>query len=278
MASMIRQKRIKQIFVNSAVLVVSFVVVFPLLWILFSTFKSEQEMFSLPIHWLPEKWTLEHYRKMWDTTAYQIKNSLLVSSSVTVLAVCFATFGGYSLARFRYPGNQTVGLSILATQMFPGIMFIVPIIIILKQFRLTSTYTGLIIAYLSFALPFGTWMMRNYFRTIPMELEEAALIDGCNRLGAIFRIILPLSMPGIGATVVFTFLLSWRDFMMATQLLPNQAYWTIPVGVVTLIGRYDTGWGPLLAGSLFVAIPVMILFCFLQKLFIEGMTTGGVKA
>lgn len=278
MASMARRKRVKQVFVNLGVLTVSFVVLVPLLWILFSTFKTEQEMFSLPIHWWPEQWTLEHYIQMWNSTAYQVKNSLLVSCSVTILAVFFATFAGYSLARFQYRGKQTVGLAILATQMFPGIMFIVPIIIILKQFHLTSTYTGLIIAYLSFALPFGTWMMRNYFRTIPLELEEAALIDGCNRLGAIFRVILPLSMPGIGATVVFTFLLSWRDFMMATQLLPNQEYWTIPVGVVTLIGRYDTGWGPLLAGSLFVAVPVMILFCFLQKLFIEGMTAGGVKA
>jgi ABC-type glycerol-3-phosphate transport system permease component len=261
----------------SAVIVITGIVLFPIIQMLLTSFKPQEEIYQLSF--LPNRWTLKNYKVMWFEyeLSTQFKNSVFITLFATFGTVVISIFAGYSLGRFNYYGRKSLSVMILSTQMFPPILYAVPLYLMLRDLRLLNTFPGVIIAYHSFTLPFCIWMMRNYFRVIPTDLEDAALIDGCNRLGALFRIILPLAKPGIGTTVVFAFLMAWREFMMALQLLRDPIKWTMPVGLMGMFGRWGVSWGPLMAGSIATSLPIIIIFVALQKYFVEGMTKGSVK-
>jgi ABC-type glycerol-3-phosphate transport system permease component len=223
--------------------------------------------------------TLENYQRLfreYDFVRYFL-NSLFVATVTAIVATSLSAFAGYSLARFQFPGRGFFGVLILVTQMLPGIAIIIPLFIWFKQFQLIDTYWALLIAYNAFAIPFSTWMLRGFFASIPRELEEAAQIDGAGPVGAFLRIVIPLSLPGLLATAIFAFILSWHEFLFAVTFTNSAEIRTLTVGIAAMRGKDVIDWGLLNAGVVITTIPVAILFAFIQRYLVQGLTAGAVK-
>jgi len=234
--------------------------------------------------WWPSRITLEPYVEMWATIPlfdYFI-NSLVVSVIATSVSVAIAVIAAYALARMRFRGQRLFGMVILSTQMFPGILFLLPLFLIFVQLKswtgvqFTGSYTGLIITYLTFALPFSIWMLTGYFRSIPFELEEAAMVDGTGRVGAMLRVILPVAKPGIIAVTVFAFNTAWGELLFAS-VLTNDKTRTLAVGLQQYLSEVDVFWNQLMAASLAVSLPLLIFFLMMQKHLVAGLAAGSVK-
>jgi multiple sugar transport system permease protein len=234
--------------------------------------------------WVPSRVTLAPYRDMWTTIplAKYLTNSLVVSLTSTVLALVVAVFAGYALARFRFRGSRTFSFVVLSTQMFPGILFLLPLFLIFVQIqtrfgiKLAGSIAGLVITYLTFALPFSIWMLVGYFNSLPPELEEAALVDGTGRLGALFRIVLPVARPGIIAVGVFAFITAWSEVLFAS-VLTNTSTRTLPIGLQAYASESGVYWDQLMAASVVVSIPVLVGFLSVQRYLVRGLSTGAVK-
>jgi multiple sugar transport system permease protein len=234
--------------------------------------------------WVPSRVTLTPYRDMWTTIplAKYLTNSLVVSLTSTVLALVVAVFAGYALARFRFRGSRTFSFVVLSTQMFPGILFLLPLFLIFVQIqtrfgiKLAGSIAGLVITYLTFALPFSIWMLVGYFNSLPPELEEAALVDGTGRLGALFRIVLPVARPGIIAVGVFAFITAWSEVLFAS-VLTNTSTRTLPIGLQAYASESGVYWDQLMAASVVVSIPVLVGFLSVQRYLVRGLSTGAVK-
>jgi multiple sugar transport system permease protein len=227
----------------------------------------------------------ENYIEMWQNINFfkYFKNSLIICSITTIIALCIATFAGYSIARFRFPGAGLFGTAVLSTQMIPGIMFLLPLFMMFTKIQksigisIVNTYHGIIITYSAFFIPFSIWILRGFFASIPKELEEAAQIDGCSPFGAFFRIILPLSSTGIIATGIYIFLMAWDELLFAWVLATTPDVATIPVGIRLYVGNYQNRYDLLMAAGVVSTIPILIMFFSLQKKFISGITAGAVK-
>lgn len=259
--------------------VVTFVLT-PFLWMLLGSFKPTYELLQQQGQtlWIAHP-TLENYQRLfqeYDFIRYFL-NSLLVASFTATVATSLSAFAGYSLARFQFPGRGFFGVLILVTQMLPGIAIIIPLFIWFKQFQLIDTYWAMLIAYNAFAIPFSTWMLRGFFASIPRELEEAALIDGAGLLTAFLRIIIPLSLPGLLATGIFAFILSWHEFLFAVTFTNSASIRTLTVGIAAMRGKDVVDWGLLNSGVVITTIPVAILFAFVQRYLVQGLTAGAVK-
>jgi ABC-type glycerol-3-phosphate transport system permease component len=185
--------------------------------------------------------------------------------------------GGYALSRFRFKGSEGAGYLILVTQMLPTTLTVIPIYLIFKSLALLDTRTGLVIAYTTFALPYCLWMMKGFFDTIPRDIEEAAQMDGCSRVSSLFRVVLPLSIPGLVATSLFAFILAWDEYLFGITLLRSAETRTIAVGIATFIGEYGTPWDLIMTTSVIATIPVLLMFLFLQRYLLQGLTAGAVK-
>jgi multiple sugar transport system permease protein len=245
-----------------------------------TSIKGPTEIFSPTPNWIPKKITFEHYRTIWTETPFPtyFKNSLFVSIATTAITLLIGTFLAYGISRFRFRGRKLIANTLVVTQMFPLVLMIIPIFLIFIRLALLNTHTALIISYCTFALPFATLMLKSYFDALPPDLEEAALIDGCTHISALFRIVLPLSAPGIAAVGLFAFILAWQEFLIALTLTRTTDMRTLPVGISMMIGFREILWGPLMAGSVIIALPVVILFTYFQKYLISGLTMGAVKS
>ncbi len=232
---------------------------------------------SLYIHW---RNYIDVFKNI-DFGLY-LKNSLIICTSVMVIAMFLASLAGYSLSRYKFPGKDAFGYSILATQMVPGIMFLIPIYLMFVKFNeltgipVKGTYWSIIFTYSAFFVPFSIWILRGFFASIPKELEEAALIDGCNPFQAFFKIIIPAAMPGIVATGIYVFLLAWDELMFA-WILTNENTYTIPVGIRNFAGNYQNRYDLMMAAATIATVPVMVLFFMMQKQIVSGLTSGAVK-
>jgi arabinogalactan oligomer/maltooligosaccharide transport system permease protein len=205
-------------------------------------------------------------------------NSVLVSVMTTLLGVFLACTAAYAFSRFRFPGRDSGMLAFLVSQMFPGTLMLIPLfIIIVKWLGLGNTFWGLVIVYATTAIPFCVWMLKGYFDTIPIDIEESALIDGASRQTIFLRIILPLSTPAIAITALFSFMTAWNEFILASVFLESEAMYTAPVGLRFFVGGFSSQWGFFAAGSVIVSLPVVILFLYLQKYLVSGLTAGSVK-
>jgi multiple sugar transport system permease protein len=227
----------------------------------------------------PETFTAENYAALFKLYNYTglLKNSLIVSV-VTGLCVTFLSIlGGYSFARFKYKGKESILIFFMITQMIPGILVIIPLYVILSQVSLINTHAGLFIFYLIANLPFCVITMRSFFERIPSSLEEAARVDGCTRLQGLWRIVIPSVFPGVVAVFVFAFIGAWNELIAGTILINTPEMWTIPVGLKTLIGKYNVQWGVLMAGAVLALLPTAIMFAAMQKFVVEGLTAGAVK-
>jgi ABC-type glycerol-3-phosphate transport system permease component len=252
--------------------------VFPLFWMLLTSVKPRAEIVTRePVFW-PSTFELERYANVLARgfTTY-LGNSLLVSVTVTVVGVLFAALAGYALARFNLPLKRYLLLLVLATQMFPVVVLLIPYFTVMRQLSLLNTYTGLIVTYMSFSIPLAIWILRGFFRGIPDELEEAAMVDGCTRFGAMWRIILPLAGPGIAACSIYVFIAAWNEFLFALTFTNSDSMRTLPVALQAFIGRDATDHGAIMAASTLFTIPVVVFFLFVHRRLTEGMVSGAVK-
>jgi len=274
-----KQFKLKTVGIYIAAAMVVFISVFPFIWMFFTSIKPPNEIFTLNPQLLPHHTTLENYVRVFKGTMFSryFLNSIIIAISTTVLGLSIAILGAYSLARFEYPGRHSFLLIILTVQMFPTVVLIIPLFVVMRQFHLLNTYYCLIIAYTTFTLPFCVWMLKGFFESIPKELEEAAMIDGCSRVGAFSKITLPLSAPGIAATSIFSFIGAWNEFMFALTFINKEVMKTIPLGLQAFIGRFAVEWGQVMAASVMFTIPSLIFFMVVQKYLTKSLFVGAVK-
>lgn len=262
-------------------LIVCLFCIFPFCWMISVSFKPANEVYAPPTLF-PKAPTLDGYRNMLSTTgAFSfttwLKNSVIASLCTTLFSLTIATLGAYGLARFRFRGRNALAYIILTTQVIPGALIVVPLYVIMGNLNLLDNMLGLILAYTTFTVPFCTWMMKGYFDSISPTIDEAAMVDGANRFQVFTRIVMPLSLPGLAATTIFAFISGWNEYVFASILLRSYENWTLPIGIASFQGQYDTNWGTLMAGAVMITVPVVIIFWLLQKHLVAGMTAGAVK-
>lgn len=255
-------------------------VLLPIYWMAITSLKSNQEIVNAQeLTYYPHTATFENYRQLFSMYNYgqMLKNSLIVSLSTAFCITLLSILGGYGLARYSFRGKDAMLLFFLVTQMIPGILVIIPLYMIFAEAGLINTRFSLFIYYLVVNLPFCVIMMRSFFERIPYTLEEAAYVDGCTRRQSLFRIVLPVMFPGIVAVAVFAFIGAWNELIAGTIFISTSDRWTIPVGLKSLIGKYDVKWGVLMAGGMLALLPTAILFAAMQRFVVEGLTAGAVK-
>jgi multiple sugar transport system permease protein len=257
---------------------VSFVAL-PMLWMVSSSFMPFGELFGRQLRLVPSEPTLQHYVELLSRTRFPeyFKNSTIVAMLATVGAIVCAVLAGYGLTRFRFLGKKVISDAVLVTYMFPPILMAIPLFVMLKQVGLTNSLVGLALAHMSFAMPLALWLSTIFFQAIPIELDEAAMIDGASRLAILWRVILPVAGPGVIAISVFVFVLSWNDYLFSLVLMVAEAKKTLPVGVASFQEATSVEWGLIMAGGVLITLPVMLGFMLVQRWLIQGLGAGAVK-
>lgn len=251
----------------------------PFLWMIFTSLKTDKEAVTIPPTLWPEEPTLAAYIQIliWGNFPIWFLNSTIISLGTALLSTLIGSFAGYGFSRFSFRGRATLIGVILASQMLPGVLLVGPYFKLLTTIGLYNTYPGLILAFTAITLPFSTWMLKGFIDTVPEELDDAALIDGCGSLGAYFRVILPLIAPGMVATVIFAFLLAWGDLLWVLVLTSGEKMTTVTLGLTRLVTQFRIIWPQLMAGSMIGALPPLVLYLLLQNYLVEGLTAGAVK-
>jgi ABC-type glycerol-3-phosphate transport system permease component len=252
---------------------------FPLFWMLSTAFKPGSEIFATPPGLWPAKPTLENFRRLFTDTSFVtfFRNSVIVAMATVLLTLVVASLGAYGLTRYRFRGRETVAGLILLTYMFAPIMIIIPFYILVRQLGIVNTHLALVLSYTTFCLPFCLWVLRAFFASIPLELEEAALVDGAHRVKAVWYVVLPLALPGLIAAAIFTFILAWNDFLFALVLITSEELKTLPVGVNDLFNATIVDWGMIMAAGVMITIPTVVFFSAVQRYLVQGWGAGGVK-
>jgi len=266
---------------------VLFFIYFPILWLFSASLSNQVDLFALPMHWIPLHPTLKNYldiifpslasNSVPRTFAVALLNSLKIASAVTIISLVIGSMAAYALARIPFKYSRGILLGIIATRMIPEVSLILPLFIIASSLQLINKPIILIVTYMSFALPFAIWMMVAFFQTVPVELEDAARIDGCSRLGILFRVVIPISVPGLVSTAMFIFLLAWDEFFYALIFTSTLASKTAPVALSEFVGRYAININGMMAGGILAALPPVILALAFQRYIVKGMTSGAVK-
>ena len=253
--------------------------VLPFLWMVSTAFKTTEETYTSPPLWIPHHPTIKNFLYIVKRGAFltYFRNSVIVAVSTTVISIILSSLAGYSFSRFKFFGGHSLLLLFLITQMFPGALLIIPLFQIIKFLKLLNTLYALVLSHITFSLPLCTWLMKGFFDQIPQELEEAAMIDGCSRISAMIYVIFPLALPGIIAASIFSFIGSWDEFIFALTFTSSDEVRTLPIGLQRFIGSYEIYWNHLGAASVLTTIPVIILFLFIQKYMVKGLTAGSVK-
>jgi multiple sugar transport system permease protein len=253
---------------------------FPLAWMLSVSFRPNVEVTSIPPAWLPKEWTLQGYRKFFESARYTrvFFNSIFISVVVTLLSLTLGALAAYALARFRFLGQRAVLMFLIITQMFPLVLLCIPYFRVFITLGLYDTLTSLIIAYLTFTLPFCILMLRSYFLNIPRDMEDAAMVDGCSRVGAIARILFPLSYPAFIGAGIYTFLLAWNEFLFAAVLIESWENRVLTMAIYSLMAEFVTDWNTMMAFSVLASLPLVVAFIFLQRYMIQGMTGGALTS
>lgn len=253
----------------------------PVYWMLTVSLKSEVDQFASPPRWLGFSPTLAHYADAFVSRSFgqYLATSVIVAVLSTIGSVTLGTLAAYALARMRWPAklDRRLSLWILSTRMFPPIVSAVPLFLMMRDLRLLNTLTALVIVYTAFNLPFVVWMMRGFFQELPRELEEAAMVDGDSRLGALRRVILPLVVPGLAATAVFCLIMSWNEFLLALVLTQTDAAMTLPVGIAGRVTQYEIKWGVMSAAGVVAMLPILIFAMAVQRYLVRGLSLGAVK-
>ena len=269
----------RRAFVYIGAAFLAFVCGFPLVWMIITSVKPSGEILSPEFRLLPTAPTLAAYGRLITQTEFVtfFTNSFIVSLATTLITILVGTLAAYAVTRYEFLGRRTFSTTILFVYMFSPIMIIVPLYVVLRSLGLINTRAGLVLSYTTFALPFCLWMLRSFFKSIPIDLEFAALVDGASRAQAVWHVIMPLAFPGVVAVSVFTFLVAWNDYLFARVLIASSGLKTLPVGVQDMVDASATDWALLMAAGVLITLPVFLAFLFLQKYLIAGWGTGGIK-
>lgn len=275
-----RKRNIKIIIGYSTLIIVTILALLPIIWIFLMSIRNEMEVLNIPPKIIPDQITFEAYKIVLSKSSniHAFINSIVVCSVVTILSIIIASFTSYGLSRFRFRGGNVFNIFLLVTQMLPAIFLLLSYFLIIKFIGMYNTYFGLILAYLSFTLPFCIIMLKNYFDSTPREIDEAALLDGCSRLKVLLKIIIPINIPSIIATGAYAFIVAWSELLFAITLTSSKNMRLLTVAISVLIGEQDFKWNQMMALSFLSFIPLAIAWIFVQKYVIEGMTAGAIKS
>jgi len=279
----INQKRRKLIYGSFSwlgIAIFTILLFIPIFWMISTAFKPESELFILPPHWIPYKPTWHHFISVFQNPDVMrfLLNSLIVSTGCAILSLAVGIFSGYAFSRFRFPGSRSLMFFILISQMFPTVLLLIALYVVFRKLHLLNTYLGLILSHSLITIPFSIWILKSFYDTIPTELEEVAYIDGCGRFRTLFQIILPLILPGFTAVFIYSFLLSWNDFVLGLTLVTKKSMRILGPGIaIEYFQEYQYLWGNIMALSLIASIPLVVVFVFLQKFFIRGLIAGALK-
>jgi len=260
------------------VVTITIITLFPFMWMVKTAFESSEEIYKssslIPVH--P---TLSHFKEVLAKTPFlrYFFNSFIVTIPATLFGLIISSHGAYALSRFKFKGKNILASGILFVHMLPAVAIAIPLFKMIKFYHLLDTYFSLIICYTTFSLPFGTWMLKGFFDSIPTELEEAAMIDGCSRMQSFYKILIPLTFPGIAAVTIYAFLLAWSEYLYASIFMQSASMYTLSVGLRTFERQYTADFGLLMAAATIMSIPVFFFFIFVEKFLVQGLTAGAVK-
>lgn len=251
----------------------------PIVWGVLTAFKPSAQLLSYPPHWLPDPITLSHFVTVWQDGFFPLyfRNSLIVTCAALFVSLFFSVHAAYGLARFEFRGKTALMLTILATSMIPGIAILVPLYNLSVHSGLYNTFSGLILVYAAWNVPLLVWLLKGFFESIPIELEEAALVDGCSRTRAFYLIVLPMARPGLLAGSIMAMMFVWNDFLINFALTISEDRRLLPVGLYAYISNIGVDWGPLMAATVISLIPIVLAFLVMQRWLVEGLMAGAVK-
>lgn len=254
-------------------------VAIPLYWMVTTAIKTNKELYE-DFSYFPRQATLENFQRVIGREGIlaNIRNSFTVAMSTTIITVIVSAMAAYSIVRYRYPGRDWIGRIILFKYLLPSAMLFIPLYVIVTALGIGNTQQGLVLTYLTFTIPFCTWMMMGYFRGVPIELEEQAMVDGCTKMGAMLRVLLPLSAPGLVAAAIFSFTLAWNEFLLALVITTDQRTMTVPIKLSMMVVGDQYIWGQLMAGAVLASIPVGVLYFIGQRFVVQGLAAGAVKS
>jgi multiple sugar transport system permease protein len=251
----------------------------PLYWMVTTAIKTNKELYE-EFSYVPRQMTLENFERVIvrEELLTNIRNSFSVAMSTTLFTVVVSAMAAFSIVRYRYRGRDWIGRVILFKYLLPSAMLFIPLYVIVTALGLGNTQQGLMLTYLTFTIPFCTWMLMGYFRGMPIELEEQAMVDGCSKIGALMRILLPLSAPGLVASAIFSFTLAWNEFLLALVITMDQSTMTVPIKLTMMVVGDQYIWGQLMAGAVLASIPVAVLYFIGQRFVVQGLAAGAVKS
>ena len=274
------RERLLNLLAYSLLVLAIVIIFFPLAWMVTVSVRPNLEVMKMPPDWIPQVFTLEGYAKIFTNKRFMVVfvNTIVVSLIVTALSLVLGAMAAYALARFKFVGQRAVLMFLITTQMFPLVLLCIPYFRIFITLGLYDTRTSLVIVYLTFTLPFCVLMLRSYFINIPRDIEEAAMVDGCSRIGAIFRTLIPMSYPAFIGAGLYTFLLAWNEFLFAVVLIESWENRVLTMAIYSLMAEFVTEWNTMMAFSVLASLPLVVAFVFLQKFMVQGMTAGALTS
>jgi multiple sugar transport system permease protein len=269
----------KKIFFYGAVALFVLIVMFPFVWQFLTSIKPPEQINKMPPDWWPNRPWMEYYINVFTKRPFllYLKNSAIVSTATTLVSLVIGSFCAYALARLRFRGKKIILALVLSVSMFPHIATLSPMFLFLREMKLLNTYTGLVLPYTTFALPLTIWTLTSFFKELPKELEEAAIIDGCSHFKAFWKVTVPLAAPGMFTTAILVFIAAWNEFLYALSFMTEDHMRTVPPGIAMFPGEHDLPWGDIAAATVVVTVPLIILVLICQRRIIAGLTAGGVK-
>jgi multiple sugar transport system permease protein len=281
----VKPRRGYVVFIHALALLVCGVILAPFVWMAIASVSTPADLIARPYHWLPSHLTLSRYSEVFQGKGTDVArafrqsvlNSTIVAGATVLISVTVGVLGGYAFAMLRFRFRRLTLVLFLITYMLPPIALLIPLYLMMSALGLIDTKTGLVIVYCAYVTPFVLWILGNYFLTLPAELEEAARVDGCSRMGALWHVMLPIARPGLFATIMFAFLLAWDEFLYALIFTSTSAAKTIPVAIADFSGRYDTDFGLVAAGGLIASVPPVLLAIAFQRYVVAGLSGGAVK-
>jgi multiple sugar transport system permease protein len=278
-SSMRGLRRLRALAAYAVLLVLAIWTLGPLYWMVATSFKTNAEIYGTAATLWPRQPTLTNYRILFTKTPFAVyfQNSTLIALATTAITVVTSAFGAYALVRLRFPGRRLLARGLVYTYLVPQALLFIPLFTILVNAGLSNTRTGLVLTYLGFTVPFCTWLLMGYFLSVPVELEEAGLVDGCSRLGVLFRIVMPVTLPALAVTAFFSFTLSWNEYLYASVFVSNVNAKTIPTGIPSFIIEDVFFWGPMMASTVLSVIPPLAVYFIFQRWLLTGLTLGAVK-
>jgi len=274
-----KRRRVVKPFIIFWTVVIVLFLLFPFFVMISTMLKPGSEVYVSPPYWIPKKVALSNFVRLWTQYPFgtYFKNSLIIAAGTTLLTTILCVPAAYAVSRFRFKGQKTLLYMYLVVQMFSPIVVVIALFKMIARMHLLDTYVGLILVNSVFTLAFVTWMLSGYFKTIPVEIEEAALIDGCSRMQTIIKIMLPISAPGLVTTIIYSFIASWNEFMFALTLVQSKEKTPLTLGLYNFVGRYTTQWELLTASAFLAIIPIIVLFLLIEKELVTGIVGGAVK-